>query len=165
MIVASMTLFAVPALAGGPHHRGHKKKGPMFMNPKMLDRVAERINLDDTTLESIKAKVYEGKKAKIDLKAELDSKKLDLRHELDSQNPDRGKVMNLIDETGALHTKLKKLKIGLMLEIRSMLSPQQIKQMKKLRREFRGKHHRSRGDRKHRAGGRYLDKQLQGKDH
>ena len=72
--------------------------------------------------------------------------------------------MNLIDETGALHTKLKKHRIGLMLEIRSMLTPEQIKKVKRLRREFKSKHRRRKGDRKHRAGPRYLDRGEKGEN-
>lgn len=155
-LVVLAGLFAAPALAERPRDGHHKKKEVIFMNPRILEKVAEKINLDDATLETIKNKIYQNKKQAIGLKSKLDTKKLDLRHELDSKSPDRGQVMKLLDETGALQTKLKKHRIGVMLDIRSMLTPKQIKQMKKLGRGFR-ENHKRRGDRKYRAGGRYLD--------
>jgi len=158
MGIVLMSCFMISNAAADGHKRGgHHKKGAAFMNPKILERVAEKINLDDATLEAIKDKIYRGKKAAIEWRAALKAKKLDLRHALDGQNPDRAKIMDLIDESGVLHTKLKKHRIGLMLEIRSMLTPAQIKQVKRLRREFKGKNQRRRKARKHRAGGQSKD--------
>ena len=162
-VVTLISMFALPAIAERPHGRHGKHRGDVFMNVKMLERVADKINLNEATVEAIKEKIYEGQKAAIELQAKLKSQKLDLRRELDSTSPNRSRVMNLIDETGALHTKLKKHRIGLMLEVRSMLTPAQIKQVKKLRREFKSKRVRRRGDRKHKAGVRHFERN--GEDH
>jgi Spy/CpxP family protein refolding chaperone len=167
-LVAVMSMLAVPAFAEGPHgkHRRHgRHKGALFMNLKLLERMADKINVNEDTLEAIKEKVYKGKKKAIAWEAELKTHRLDLHRELDAARPNRGRVMNLIEETGALKLKLKKHRVGLMLDVRSMLTPEQIKKMKKLRREFKAKHHRRRGDRKHKAGGRYLDKDDRGHGH
>ena len=155
------SMFALPALAERPRgkqgKRGKNKSG-MFMNVKLLERAAEKINLDESTLEAIKERVYKGKKKAIQLQAKLKSQKLDLHRELDSSNPNRGAVMNLIEEVGAIQMKLKKHKVGMMLDVRSMLTPAQVKQLKKLKREFKSNKMRRRGDRKYRAGDRSFDK-------
>ena len=158
MGIVLMSCFVISNASAEGHHRGgHHKKGAAFMNPKILERVAEKINLDEATLEAIKEKIYRSKKAAIEWSASLKAKKLDLRHALDGQSPDRAKIMVLIEESGTLHVKLKKHRIGLMLEIRSMLTPEQIKKVKGFRREFKGKHQRRRKVRKNRAGGQSKD--------
>jgi Spy/CpxP family protein refolding chaperone len=155
------SVFALPALAERPlgkrgKHRKHKS-GAM-MNLKLLERAADQINLDESTLEAIKEKVYQGQKKSIALQAKLKSQKLDLHRELDSANPNRGTVMDLIEDVGELQTKLKKHRVGMMLDVRSMLTPAQVKQLKKLKREFKSKKMRRRGDRKYRAGDRSFDR-------
>jgi len=166
-IVALASMFALPALAERPRgkHGKHGKRGKnkhgMFMNLKLLERAADKINLDESTLEAIKEKVYQGKKEAIELEARLKSQKLDLHRELDRPNPNRSRVMNLIEDVGSLKMKLKKQRVGLMLDVRAMLTPAQIKELKKMKREFKRRKMKRRGDRKYRAGDRSFDKEDQ----
>ena len=159
-LVALLCTLAIPAFAEKPDYRKgkHKKnKRGMFMNTRLLERAADKIGLDDSTLEQIKEKIYRGQKQFIEFEAELRSAKLDLNRELDSSSPDRAKIMSLLDRVGDLKTRLKKQRVGLMLDVRSMLSPVQIKQLKKMRREWKAQNQRRRGNKKYRAGDRSFD--------
>ncbi|MEE2901507.1 MAG: periplasmic heavy metal sensor [Myxococcota bacterium] len=159
-LVALLCTLAIPAFAEKPGHRRgkHKRdKHGMFMNTRLLERAADKIGLDDSTLEQIKDKIYRGQKESIEIEAELKSAKLDLSRELDSASPDRAKVMGLLDRVGDLKTRLKKQRVGLMLDVRSMLSPAQIKQLKTMRREWKAQNQRRRGNKRYRAGDRSFD--------
>ena len=139
--IAATTMFAMmasPAMAEHGHGRGHGQGGFM-MNPQMLERAAAKIGLDDNTLRLIKDKVYTAKKQSIPLKAELETTELELRRALDSDAPDRATVMKLVDSVGTLKTQLTKVKLGVMLDIKGMLTQEQIGKLKAMRHEFHGK--------------------------
>ena len=159
-IAVLLCTLALPAFAEKPGHRRgkHKKnKHGLFMNARLLERAADKIGLDDGTLQQIKDKIYQGQKDSIEVEAELKSVKLDLHRELDSLNPERSKVMDLVGRAGELKTKLKKQRLGLMLDIRAMLSPSQIKQLKKLRHEWKSRKSERRKNKRFRAGDRSFD--------
>lgn len=164
-IVVLLCTLAVPAFAEKPGHRRgkhNKNKHGLFTNARMLERAADKIGLDDNTLEQIKDKIYRGQKEAIGIESDLKSSKLDLNRELDSMNPDRSKVMSLLGRVGDLKTQLKKLRVGLMLDVRSMLSPEQIKQLKTMRREWKARNKgQRRKHRKYRAGDRSFDQDRQ----
>lgn len=158
----TLTLAAAVAL-GGPAFARKGPGGPdgprAELNLRMLERAADRLGLDEPTLDRIKERVYQAEKTGIDLKAKLELARLELRRTLDADTPAKDAVMKRIDEVGRLETDLRKHQIGLMLDVKAMLTPEQRRELEKMSRrggrelrEKRGK--RERQMRRSRAGDR-----------
>lgn len=120
--------------------KGPPDGGGPKLNLKMLDRVAPRLGLSDEVLAQIKARVYEAEKVSIELKAQLELAKLEMHRALDAESPAKAKVMQHIEAVGTLHTELRKHEVGLMLDVRAMLSPDQRAKL----RQMTGERHRAR---------------------
>lgn len=135
-LLCALTL-AAPALAG-PGDDGPRRDGPRAeLNLRLLERSAEQLGLDEATLDRIKTRVYEAEKTGIDLKARLELAKLDLRRALDDDETAKAEVMKRIDDVGRLETELRKHQVGLMIDVRAMLTPEQREALRKMTR--RGK--------------------------
>jgi Spy/CpxP family protein refolding chaperone len=129
-------LAAAPALA---HGRG--EGGAPLMDPGMLDRVAHELNLDAATTAKIKDKLVAAKKQHIQLKADHDAAEVDLRRMLDEENPNRDAVFKQLDLVAQKRVAMEKLKIGTLLDVRAMLTPDQRAKLK----EMHGRMHGPRG--------------------
>ena len=138
----------VDARPGG--HDGFDKHGPKMFSPKMLEHAASKLGLDDATLTSIKERAHRGRKEGIPLKGVMEAARLDLKHALDSQSPDRSEVMRLAEAVGRAHIKMKQHHLNVMLDIREMLTPDQVKQLKTMRHELKAKRKRFRKQRRER---------------
>ena len=154
MTLTAVLLVDASAAWAGPHGRG---KGPghgRMLSPEMLERAADRLGLDDATLKSVKDQAYAAQKEMITLKADLQRARLDLRRMLDGEQPDRSQVMSQVDTVSKLQTALHKKRLGLMLDIRAMLTPDQVKQLKSMRGEMRSWKRQRRMERKRRRAER-----------
>lgn len=122
----------------GPEHGG--PVGAEF-NLRMLERAAGRLGLEDATLGKIKDRVYQAEKKGIDLRARLELAKLELRRTLDADAPSKDDAMKRIAEVGRLETELRQHQIGLMLDVKAMLTPEQRQMLEQMRgeRAARGK--------------------------
>lgn len=122
--------LAVPGSAlarkGPPGERGPK------LSLKTLDRIAPQLGVEDAVLAQIKTRVYEAEKRSIELKAQLELAKLEMHRALDAESPDKAAVMGHIEAVGRLHTDLRKHEVGLMLDVRAMLTPEQRKTLRTL---------------------------------
>lgn len=156
LVLAALLVAGGTALARkGPGHRGGPDGPRAEFNLRMLERAAGQLGLDDATLSRIKDRVYESEKTGIDLKAKLELAKLELRRALGADEPVKADVMKRVAEVGDLETRLRQHQIGLMLDVRAMLTPEQRKQLKQMRgerRERRGKRGK-RGKRERRGPG------------
>lgn len=129
-------LCAAPAVARpGPGGPGERPRAELDL--RLLERSAEQLGLDEATLDRIKARVYEAEKTGIDLKARLEHAKLELRRALDDEAPAKADVLARIEEVGRLETELRKHQVGLMIDVRAMLGPDQRDALRKMTR--RGK--------------------------
>ena len=141
LALALCTLAATLAHAG-PGQRGEHGPGA---DVRLLERSAEQLGLDEATLARIKDRVYEAEKIGIDLKAQLKLQKLELRRALDDDNHAKADVMKRIEEVGRLETELRKHQIGLMIDVRAMLTAEQRDALRKMTRrggwKKRGKPH------------------------
>ena len=109
-----------------------KPAGGHGLNPARIDRMAEKLKIDDTTVTKIKTIVYAAKAKAIDKKASLQKARLDLQRLLDVANPDRGAVMNAVDAIGRQETDMRKHRIGMLLDVAALLTPEQRKGFKRL---------------------------------
>ncbi len=141
--------FALPSLS---HAKG-KGGGLGNLNPERIDRMAEKLSLSPDTTERIKNLVFTNQKKRIEIEAKAKSAQLELRRQLDQDTPDRDRIMSQIQGLGTHQIDMRKLRVGLLLDIRSLLTADQRRGLKKmLRRGKRGKHARRGGKRGKRRG-------------
>lgn len=130
MLLCLLVPTATLARPGGGGGRGH-------FNPKMLMHAADMLELDDETRKRIKDLVYDSEKAGIELRARVKAAELELHRALDAEAPDRSEVMKRVEEVGTLKVEMQKHRFGLMLDVRGLLTPEQVRKLKTMRHEFR----------------------------
>lgn len=149
-----LTLLSALLLASGAAFAGPGGRGPdALLDPGRLDRAAERLGLDDATLEKVKARAYAAQKEAITAKAELKVARIELHRLLDADAPDKAAALAQVDRVGQLESALRRLKVSALLDIRGMLTPEQRAQLKTMKRGRRGRDgRRGRGPRRGRRG-------------
>jgi Spy/CpxP family protein refolding chaperone len=125
---------APPAQAGERHH-GHKRP-PL---DELLERHAERLGLDDTTLARIREVEDASRPEHERLADALYALRREMREKLGEDAPDRDAVMALADRVGAAETALDKHRLATLLEIRALLTPAQRQELGKIFEERRRK--------------------------
>ena len=143
-------LMPTVAMAGPGRGRGGPG-GPGAFDPKMLAHAADMLDLDEKTRAQVKDLVYESEKESIGLHARLKTARLELHRALDAEAPDRASVMKGAEQVGQLKIELQKHRFGLMLDVRRLLTAEQVRKLKSMRHELREQR---RERRKHRRRGR-----------
>jgi len=129
MIALAALAFCLPAASAFAQGRG---AGPM------MERVLkERVGLSDKQIDQIHDLQYKADREKIDIHHELQRARLDLEQMMRADKPDRARVLAQVDKIGALETKLKKNRVGLMLQIRGLVTPEQWRKMESLHAEHK----------------------------
>ncbi len=113
----------------GPHMG--MKKGMM----KIL--LKQKVGLSDKQIRSIEDLKYKADKERIDIDYKIKKGRLELERLMDEDKPDKARILKQVDKLGQLNTQLKKNRVGLMLDIRTLLTPQQWEKMERLHREHR----------------------------
>jgi Spy/CpxP family protein refolding chaperone len=131
MVSLAMALL-IPSIASA-------KKGPGGFRLGQIERAAESLGIEAETVSQIKKIMYDGRRTGVDLRANLEKAKIDLHERLNQRSPNRAEVMTSIERLGALKTKAKKHRVGIMLSIRALLTPEQQKGLRKLMKEKRGR--------------------------
>ena len=151
LLFAAFSLFALPAFSQShwasaeiddshEDYRPGGRKGKMGKGPlphEFLRMHADKLGISDDVLEqveSIVAEVHESQRA---LGRDIKKLKIDVRYEMDVENPDRDKIMSLIRETGELKIKQHQARVGVLLDIRALLTPTQRQALKRLMKEQR----------------------------
>jgi Spy/CpxP family protein refolding chaperone len=109
-----------PGPGGGP-------PGPHGPPPieRMLERHADELGLDADTRAAIRAIAAEARKDEQPASEEVRLLQEQMRALLDAESPKLDDVMQLADRIGAAETELKKQRLRTMLEIRTLLTPEQ----------------------------------------
>jgi len=144
VLMAAAVMMAGTVAHARPGKGGEGKHGPPMLRPEMVDRLADKLGLEDQVARSLKELAYEAQEKAIELGAEVRQARLKLRRMLDSDNPDEGDVLDQVERVGELKTALKKHRVRLMLAVRRQLTPEQLRSLKQL---MRKRHHKERGAR------------------
>jgi Spy/CpxP family protein refolding chaperone len=133
-------LLAVLTLAGVSSAR------PPFGSPDsdrdpgaFIEENAEALGLDDETITAIRSIVAESKGEGDQFHAKLRELHDEMKTLLSQDSPDESTVMKQIETIGAVETEMQKHRLGTMLEIRALLTPEQREEMTQLRDESRGR--------------------------
>ena len=113
--------------------------GPGLLNPKRIERIADRLGVSEDVAKQMKSMVFEAKRARIDLRAGIDKNRVDLQELIHADAPDETAIMAKIDVIGQLQIKVRKLRVGTMLKVRALLTPEQRKKLRKLMAKRMGK--------------------------
>ena len=134
------TVLAVLTLAGVGFAR------PPFESPgsdrdpgAFIEENAEALDLDDETIAAIRGIVEESKGEGDQFQAKLRELHDEMKALLSQGTPDESAVMKQIETIGAVETEMQKHRLGTMLEIRALLTPEQREEMTRLRDESRGR--------------------------
>jgi periplasmic protein CpxP/Spy len=141
-------LFATLIVCGAAHAGPEDK----LLDPANLDRVAQRLGLDDAALAKLKERAYAGQKVLIPVRAELTLARSELRRLLDGDPPERAAVLKQVDTTGALETRYRRARMEVMLDMRALLTPEQRRALRGMRGELRDRKRRGRRARRSRNG-------------
>jgi Spy/CpxP family protein refolding chaperone len=142
-VVVSVLVIVCSATVASAEPRGAELGR---MDAGFLEQVAIELKVDDATLAKIKDRIYAAEKEHIELRAQAGTARLELRRMLDADQPERAKVLKQVDVVGEIETKLRKNRIGLLLSVRELLTPEQrgkLERMLASRKHERGRH---RGD-------------------
>jgi Spy/CpxP family protein refolding chaperone len=129
-VVFSAPGFARPPWGGGRDH------GP----GSLLEEHADELDLDEETREAIRDVVQRSRASHEELRDELRGLHRQMKGLLSEDAPDESTVMALADRIGLLETSLHKHRLAAMLEIRSVLTPEQRERLTELREEKRRRH-------------------------
>lgn len=103
------------------------------MSPAMMKQtLREQVGLNDEQIAEIEQLRYAADRARLDLRHAIEKVRLDLERAMQAEQPDKQAVFAQVDRLGELETRLKKNRIGLMLDIRKLLTPAQWQKMEAL---------------------------------
>jgi Spy/CpxP family protein refolding chaperone len=138
--------FAVAALAQPPGPEAPPDGGPPGMGRRgpppiedVMERHAAELGLDDATRASIKEIAARARAVEQPLDARLQGLHEEMRKLLDADSPKLDDVMQWADRIGAAETELRKQRLRTMLEVRTLLSPEQRQKLVKIFEERKGR--------------------------
>jgi len=135
----ALILLATVAFAAGPGHgRGGKGSGAggrgASTDPAVL---ARELNLDETQQAQLESVFSDLRHTRTSLRIEAQQLRAELDQELATDAPDAAAVDELTSAIAANHTKMVQSRTGMMLELKSILSPEQMARFEELRQERR----------------------------
>jgi Spy/CpxP family protein refolding chaperone len=119
--IALAASLAFDAAAGEGHGRKH---GPPPID-RVLDRHAEELGLDDAVLEQVRAIGARARAEEEPLRETLRAQRDELHELLRQDAPDTDAVMRQAEEIGSVETELHKARLRTLLEVRTLLTPEQ----------------------------------------
>lgn len=126
LIASVLVLVASQALARppGPPHHGGPAPGPPPLD-RILEHHAEELGIDEATLDAIAELVETIRPELIKKHDEIRDLRRGFHELLEADEPDRELVLQQIEIIGEAEIELHKLEIEMLLDIRSMLTPEQ----------------------------------------
>ncbi len=150
VLIGAAALMLCTSIAMAKPHGPPNGKG--LLNSTRIEIMAEKLNVDEAVVTKIKNIVYESQAAAIDKKANLQKARLKLKRLMDQVTPDRKAVMAALDRVGQLQTEMRKHRVGMLLDVSALLTPEQRKGFKRLmRRPGKKRRKGMRGPRGHRG--------------
>ena len=116
------------AQACGPHH--------------MMQRVLSQLGLSGAQVEEIQKLHFSAEREMIEIRHELDQARLELEQAFEAREPDKAGIFALIEQVEKLEVQKKKNRLGLMLDIRALMTPEQWKQLEAMHKARKVRHER-----------------------
>lgn len=107
----------------------HKQQ---FIN---IERFADELGLTEEQVTGIKEKQFKTEKEAIELRSKIQIARLELRNSMQSDNPDENAIKQKIKEISKLRSNLLFTKVQSRLELRNILTSEQLEKLKELRKQ------------------------------
>jgi Spy/CpxP family protein refolding chaperone len=131
LLVASCWLpvaaFAQPWEVRPPRH------GMLPVPPLHAKKVLRDIGLSADQIKQIESLRFEADRRRIDIRHEIEKARLAMRQLLSADKPDESAIFSQIEKIGALDVQRKKNRIGLLLKVRALLTPEQWEKLQAAR--------------------------------
>lgn len=132
VILCLILFYSLNAYSHGGYGSAKWWKDPDVV--KQLDLTKDQVNLIEQIFDSNKDQIA-------DLNSQLKQKQSEFRSKIEDPNSSRDEVLELNDEVVQLKTKLKRLRLDMLLKIREVLTPDQRQMLHKIRfTEFKKRH-------------------------
>ena len=109
-------------------------KGPRGPQPPDIDKMKKELGLTDDQAKKIEARMQETHKTIESLRIEIDRVMLSVREEMIKDTPDVAKIKPLIEKKHGFMAQLEMLAITRDIEMKTLLTPEQLQKMRKLHR-------------------------------
>jgi Spy/CpxP family protein refolding chaperone len=99
--------------------------GPGHAPPALKRKFMKKLGLDTKQIKKIEDLTYRADREKLDIRHEIQKNHLDLEQLMSAEKPNEAAIFSKLEKISALELKLKKNRIGLMLKVKAILTPQQ----------------------------------------
>jgi Spy/CpxP family protein refolding chaperone len=99
--------------------------GPAHAPPALKRKFMKKLGLDSKQIKKIEDLTYRADREKLDIRHEIEKNHLDLEQLMSAEKPNEAAIFSKLDKISALELKLKKNRIGLMLKVKAILTPEQ----------------------------------------
>jgi len=103
------------------------------------EELQEDIGLKKEQREQIRKIHFETKKKLVNLTKDRELKEIELKELLSEENPDMTKIKNIVKEISSLEAEIKLTRIRQLLELKKMLTEEQLDKLREKMRRFRRK--------------------------
>jgi Spy/CpxP family protein refolding chaperone len=124
--------FLVLGLALGLPQSADAKPWREHQENERFERLAERLKLNPEQRKKIDVLRYDLKRKMIRLKAEAELARLDLKQITNQHRPDLAKVTVAVEKLGKLELEIKKSRILMYVQMKSLLSVEQARELKQI---------------------------------
>ena len=136
-----VALLALPTIAlAGPGFKHGSRRGFGHMNPAVVKKFLKDAGCSDQQIRRVQTLTDETKRKSLDVKHEMEKARMDIQQLMQADNPDRAAIFKQIDKIGAIKLRLKKLWVGMILDVRKELTPEQWEKLQMLKVEHKTKH-------------------------
>ena len=145
----ALLFWSASAQARPPQDGKGAKKNPL----EMIERHADKLGIDDATLEAIWEIADAGRPEGRQLRRSLRQLRKELREMLRSDAPDRVAVMAQVEAIGEVEVSLRKHDLNILMDIHTLLTPEQRQALDEMRPKHRKGGPHGKGNRGPRGGG------------
>jgi Spy/CpxP family protein refolding chaperone len=124
LAAAGLIVLAITVEARGPFGGGFR-----------VERMAKALNLSDAQAKDLKALQDNTFKQSLEIRKNMDLKRHELRDLMAEEKPDRAKIAAKIDEITSLRAEMMKIRVMTRLDMRAMLTDEQMAKLQELRQE------------------------------
>ena len=130
LMIATLLAFGLAALDAYAHNpKSGKRHHGRAWKAELRDRMAE-LNLSENQRERI-AEVREShQRERIQSQADLKLARLELRKLMRAEDPDQDAIDDQIDRMSSIRAEMMKSRVGQRLEVREILTPEQLNQLR-----------------------------------
>jgi Spy/CpxP family protein refolding chaperone len=126
--------------------------GPGHAPPALKRKFMKKLGLDTKQIKKIEDLTYRADREKLDIRHEIQKNHLDLEQLMSAEKPNEAAIFSKLEKISALELKLKKNRIGLMLKVKTILTPQQWEKLQEFQAARQAKRREKRMRRRMRRG-------------